>query len=710
MMNPMTPTNDVRLIESDSFAFEFLSKLAERESWRKEIHRPIYHVHKWWAQRLGSVFRGILLGGVLPDDADLGESFYLEHSFGNITIFDPFMGSGTTIGEAHKLGMTALGRDINPVAVRAVKTALGPLDRRAILTAFEEVSSRVEHRIRSLYRSLDARGYACEVLYYFWVMQAQCPGCASSVDLFPSHVVARNAHPDRKAHVQVRCPSCSNIFGITHAPENVKCPKCLHRFDATAGTASGTKATCSNCRLTFTILDAIGPIRPTFRLFGKLVLCGNARKEYLAAIDTDLSSYEQCGHLLRSEVEGGRLTLPSLRLTLGHNTRQAMNYNFLRWIDFFNDRQLLALAWLRGAISELADSSSREALLTLFSGTLEFNNMFASYKGEGTGAVRHMFSHHILKPERTPIEANVWGTSKSSGGFSNLLRSRLLRAIDYRDVPTEVHGSKSAPKACSRPFSGKIEPTWPVSEPLPQGAIYLSTGNSARSSLPEKSVDIVATDPPFFDNVHYSELADFFQAWQQIGEHGPASISTRQVEEVQDVNAAMFAGKLRAVFAECRRVLRDNGLLIFTYHHSRAEGWQSLAQAIWGAGFRIVNAHPVKAEMSVATPKFQTKEPIQLDIILICRKQEFMPKMTAGCSRTDALDRASAKLRRLAKAGFTLSRSDRRITLIAQLLAALNPNDPLDEIIALVEQILDDDSFDLTPVKKIAAQLSLFET
>jgi putative DNA methylase len=55
---------------------------------------------------------------------------------------------------------------------------------------------------------------------------------------------------------------------------------------------------------------------------------------------------------------------------------------------------------------------AREALLVLFSGVLEFSTLFASYKGEGTGAVRHMFSHHVLKPERMPIEANVWGTSK----------------------------------------------------------------------------------------------------------------------------------------------------------------------------------------------------------------------------------------------------------------------------------------------------------
>ena len=54
----------MRLIETDAFPFEFLSQLAERESWRKEVHRPIYHVHKWWAKRLGSVFRGILLGSM----------------------------------------------------------------------------------------------------------------------------------------------------------------------------------------------------------------------------------------------------------------------------------------------------------------------------------------------------------------------------------------------------------------------------------------------------------------------------------------------------------------------------------------------------------------------------------------------------------------------------------------------------------------------
>src|SRR2546426_5113960 len=156
-----------RLIESDEFPIEFVSQLAEMESWRKEVHRPIYHIHKWWANRLGSVFRAILLGSALPEKEKLTEVFYRKHDFNGLTVFDPFMGSGTTIGEAHKLGFTALGRDINPVACEAVRVALGSLDRDGLMEAFGRLSSGVGERIRQLYQTTDASGQICDALYYF---------------------------------------------------------------------------------------------------------------------------------------------------------------------------------------------------------------------------------------------------------------------------------------------------------------------------------------------------------------------------------------------------------------------------------------------------------------------------------------------------------------------------------------------------------------
>ena len=57
---------------------------------------------------------------------------------------------------------------------------------------------------------------------------------------------------------------------------------------------------------------------------------------------------------------------------------------------------------------------------------------------------------------------------------------------------------------------------WPPRAPLRHREIYLSCGDSTATGLPAQSIDLVITDPPFFDNVHYSELADFFFAWQRL--------------------------------------------------------------------------------------------------------------------------------------------------------------------------------------------------
>jgi putative DNA methylase len=215
-----------RLIESDSFPFEFLSALGQQESWRKEIYRPIYHVHKWWAKRLGSIFRGILLGCVLPETANLEEAFYQCHQCSELTVFDPFMGSGTTLGEAHKLGFITLGRDINPIACESVRVTLGPLDRQQLQEAFAQLATTVGRRIQNFYRTKDEKGPAGEVLYYFWVKQVSCPHCTTAIDLFSSRIIAQHAYPDRQPEVQACCPQCGSIFATLHSHSQVICPSC----------------------------------------------------------------------------------------------------------------------------------------------------------------------------------------------------------------------------------------------------------------------------------------------------------------------------------------------------------------------------------------------------------------------------------------------------------------------------------------------------
>ncbi|GAB4581736.1 MAG: hypothetical protein Fur0022_44860 [Anaerolineales bacterium] len=667
------------LIESPEFPFEFVSTIAERESWRKEIYRPIYHVHKWWAKRLGSVFRGILLGSVLGSEAKLEDAFYHLQEYPEAIVFDPFMGSGTTIGEASKLGMTAFGRDINPIAAETVRVALSPVNRKQLNMAFHQLSATVGVKIRELYRAKDENGAPCEVLYYFWVKQTTCPDCQGNVDLFSSYVFAKNAAPQKKPEIQILCPSCGDIFQALNHQKHVTCPHCQMNFDPHQGQVKGANARCKTCDHVFSL---VGSMRSTFnppahRLYAKLVLTAQGEKKYLPATDEDLAAYFQCKEQLRTEEAQGLIRLPQTTLVDGYNTRQAMAYNYRTWRDFFNARQLLTLGWLHEAIMKLPENAERDALLLLFSGTLEFNNLFATYKGEGTGAVRHLFSHHILKPERMPIEANVWGTPKSSGAFSGLFKSRLLRALDYREAPFEA-GLNSHHKVfgVSKKIGTQPLRTWGCFEP---GTIALSCGDSASSGLPDQSVDLIVTAPPFFDNVHYSELADFFYAWQIIHPRGfidEKQLTTRQDCEVQDTEPNHFSLKLRHVFEECKRILKENGLLVFTYHHSHPEGWIALVNAIYGAQFAIVQAHPVRAELAVGTPKSQTRELILIDAIIVCRKQENDKRERKEPEEAFkiAISATACQLQRLMSTGYSPTEGDKFVIGVAQFFVALGPN------------------------------------
>src|SRR5439155_12137392 len=233
-------------------------------------------------------------------------------------------------------------------------------------------------------------------------------------------------------------------------------------------------------------------VPPKHRLYAKLVLLPDGSKQYVRSTDDDRALYDAAEDALRARDN----PYPIVAIAPGYNTNQALGYNYRYWHEMFNARQLLCLSILAERIRTISDPAVRDLFVCLLSGTLEFNNMFASYKGEGTGAVRHMFAHHILKPERVPIEGNVWGTSKSSGSFSTLFKSRLLRAIEYHSAPFELEIERTNGRSNGKrifggspPFTGHVETKWPPSPKPASRAIYLSCGSSASTGLADGSVD-----------------------------------------------------------------------------------------------------------------------------------------------------------------------------------------------------------------------------
>lgn len=660
-----------RAIEDDAFPFEAISAVAEAESWRKEVHRPVHYVHKWWARRLGSVFRAAVLGALAPVGTDVMRAFYEPTRFPGAVVLDPFMGSGVTLAEALKLGARAIGRDINPVAHFLVRNALGRHSRTSVLEAFRKLERDVAPDIRRWYRARLPDGRECEGLYWFWVKHLPCPSCSDRVDLFSSRIFSRHAYAAKNPTAQASCPCCGEVVETRHDATEATCPSCACRFDPQHGPVHGQRASCPSCGHDFAVAKVVraqgGP--PRHRLYAKMVLDPEGRKRYLRADMFDLELHAAA----EAELARRSGAFPIAPIAPGHNTDQALGWGYRSWHEFFSARQLLCLSLLGEGVRVIPDQATRELMTCLFSGALEFNNMFASFKGEGTGAVRHMFAHHVLKPQRTPLEANLWGTPASSGSFSGLFASRILRALDHAENPTEIR---------LRPGAAP-EKVGSLSEPLGhdpaasfaefqegEARLYLACGDSARTDVADASVDAVVTDPPFFDNVHYSELADFFHVWQRhlLGDHGTrTAATTRAVGEVQDGDPAAFSRKLGAVLAECSRVLRPDGLLVFSYHHSRDEGWSSVLEALTRAGFAIVATHPVKAEMSVAAPKSQAKEPIDLDVLIVCRR--WIPAAVSDAEPNpwpEAEAVAAEQVARLRAGGRNLSRNDVRVVVMAQ--------------------------------------------
>lgn len=676
----LTPRSTARAIEDPAFPFEVLSDTAEAESWRKEIHRPIYHVHKWWARRLGTVFRAIVLAALAPKGSDVLQLFYQPTRFPGSVVFDPFMGSGTTIGEALKLGARAIGRDINPVAHFLVRNALQQHDRRKLEQAFRTLEREIAPRIRHFYKAHLEDGTAAQALYFFWVKVLPCPKCDTEVDMFSSRVFAQHAYAKKNPRAQATCPVCGEINEVRYDAEHATCRRCIHGFNPQQGPAKGHKAHCPACSHTFPIAKTFQKIGcpPKHRLYAKYVLTPDGKKTYVTADEFDRALYAEAEAALKHQAN----PYPVVALEAGFNTDQAINYGYRQWHEFFNARQLLCLSFLGDGIRAIEDKATRELFVCLFSGTLEFNNMFASYKGEGTGAVRHMFAHHILKPERTPLEANLWGTPASSGSFSTLYESRIIRALDYARNPTELRVDEPGDKGrkvegLSEPLGFSVSATFEEFEKQ-HARLYLSCGDSSRTDIASGSVDAVVTDPPFYDNVHYSQLADFFHVWQRhlIGTGGTREANTtRAIGEVQDESGPAFTSKLAAVLHESHRVLAEKGLMVFSYHHSRQEGWSSVLDALMRSSFRVVAAHPIKAEMSVAMPKTQAKDPIDLDILLVCRKRELLGS-AAKLNTDEMVDQvaevARDQIERLTSRGRQLSRNDVRVIVMAQALCHLS--------------------------------------
>ncbi|MBN2145088.1 MAG: DUF1156 domain-containing protein [Candidatus Aureabacteria bacterium] len=212
-----------RAIE-DSFPIVEINKLAVPE---RNAFKPIYQMHKWFARRSSCVFRAILLGAMKPSGTDIMQEFYKDHTSdpdtNGVSILDTFMGGGTTVIEALRLGCHVTGIDLNPVAWFIVKTEAEPVAVADLEKAFARLSERktitgkpLKEELLSHYKTAcPCCGNEADIIYTFWVKSALCtdPNCGKQVPLFGDYIISQKS-PSIKYVADYGCGHCGKTFDL----------------------------------------------------------------------------------------------------------------------------------------------------------------------------------------------------------------------------------------------------------------------------------------------------------------------------------------------------------------------------------------------------------------------------------------------------------------------------------------------------------------
>lgn len=357
------------------------------------------------------------------------------------------------------------------------------------------------------------------------------------------------------------------------------------------------------------------------------ILWKNSGKFFARMTAVDLSTYQTACNQWHEHKSN--LPHPASMIPKGQETTRLLEHHYLYWHQMFNSRQLLALGTLFAAILE-EKGRVRDQLLLCASATTDTNNVFTRYMASrdsaGGQTAQGVFARHDFQLKATVCEQNVWGLE--AGGIGSFLRRywQTIEGVKFARASYDVHYTEEDGKRIRNTVLS--DNLFGPNNLAANRALYCQSSSNLER-VPDGTADFVITDPPYSDNVNYSELGDFYYVWHRLvlrKEHPHfAPEITPKTDEViknatRDKGDEEFATDLTAVFAEANRKLDAGGLLVFTFHHAEGSAWVGLLQAICDAGFEIVSIYPIQSE-GESSLHLMDKQAISYDLIHVCRKR-----------------------------------------------------------------------------------------
>jgi hypothetical protein len=285
--------------------------------------------------------------------------------------------------------------------------------------------------------------------------------------------------------------------------------------------------------------------------------------------------------------------------------------------------------------------------------------------------------------------------------------------------------------------SSKVLPGDPV-----QKARRVMCGSSSDlSNISDGSIDLVITDPPFGDNIFYSDLSNFFYVWLRLYLHEiyPAEFDAAKTPSALEALAPRtlptdeandhYRARLTACWSESFRVLDDGGILAFTFHHSEDSQWAIVLESLFNSGFLLEQTFPIASDEQKGEGGQYGAKGTEYDIIHVCRKRLVEPEPVSWAKMRQWVKAELGRLRYLLDSYRERKISDADIRVIlrgkalefysrhyGKVLTAADEPMPLAHALAGINQLLDEGTGDasaLPPsvVQPVAYQyLRLFTT
>lgn len=371
-------------------------------------------------------------------------------------------------------------------------------------------------------------------------------------------------------------------------------------------------------------------------------------KTYRLATENDLLDFDGARNYLKSKsgefvMEWGLTPIPDEAIPTTELRRIALPiYGLEHWSDLFNERQKLSatlfIEKIREAHKLMSSNPDFDKAIVLYLSfaidrMLDYNSTLQTWSNTRE-TLGHTFTRQALQFTWDYTEGNPF--SQATGDWESAI-GWITLAIEH--TSSIYSGSNYVP--------------------------VVTQSSATKLSYPDSYFDAILTDPPYYDNVPYSHLSDFFYVWlkRSVGHLFPDLFSTpvspKSQEVVQDrkhsrsedpKTKAFFEKMLTKAFQEIYRILRPSGIAVIVYAHKSTDGWETVINALLDSNLVVTSAWPINTEMQARLNATETAS-LASSIYIVARKMPRQPTGFYNDVRAELTQHLDAKLHRLWEEG-----------------------------------------------------------